>query len=135
MHGVVQKFLLHAGILIPLHPASLMHKNPQRCKIIVVDGMHPIGHKEQSIHLTHWLWTGMDSRSFTRRVPGFTIPICNKITVHVARTVNKHLITKSIILSHPFSIPLPIPGRKAIFSRLYHFLQLCLATFLSFEHR
>ena len=50
MHGVVQKFLLHAGILVPLHPASLMHKNPQRCKIII-HGMHPIGYKEQSIHL------------------------------------------------------------------------------------
>ena len=133
MHGLVQKFLLHAGILVPLCPASLMHKNPQRYKIIV-HGMHPISHKEQSIHLTHWLWTGTDSRSFTRRVPGLTIPICNKITVHVVLAVNKLLITKSIILSHPFSIPLPIPGRKAIFSRLYHFLQLCLATFLSWLH-
>ena len=72
---------------------------------------------------------------FTRQVPGLTITVCNKITVHVALAVNTPLITKTFILSHSFSIPLQIPGRKAIFSRLYHFLQLCLATFLSFEHR
>ena len=41
MHGVVQKSLLHEGILVPLCLASLMHKNPQRCNIIV-HGMHPI---------------------------------------------------------------------------------------------
>ena len=34
-------------ILLPLRPASLTHKNPQRRKII--HGMHPIGYKDQSI--------------------------------------------------------------------------------------
>ena len=36
-----------AVILLPLRPASLIHKNPQRCKII--HGMHPIGCKDRSI--------------------------------------------------------------------------------------
>ena len=35
-------------ILLPLHPASLMHKNPQRHKIN--HGMRPVG-KDQSIDL------------------------------------------------------------------------------------
>ena len=35
-------------ILLPLHPASLTHKNPQRHKII--HGMGPIGCKEGSTH-------------------------------------------------------------------------------------
>ena len=39
-----------AVILLPLHPASLMHKNPQRRKIIYA-GMRPIGHKDQLIDL------------------------------------------------------------------------------------
>ena len=34
-------------ILLPQRPASLTHKNPQRCKII--HGMRPIGYKDQSI--------------------------------------------------------------------------------------
>ena len=34
-------------ILLPLRPASLTHKNPQRRKII--HDMHPIGYKDQSI--------------------------------------------------------------------------------------
>ena len=34
-------------ILLPLHPASLTHKNSQRRKII--HGMRPIGYKDQSI--------------------------------------------------------------------------------------
>ena len=37
-------------ILLPLYPASLMHSNPQRHKII--HGMHPIEHKDGSIHRT-----------------------------------------------------------------------------------
>ena len=36
-------------ILLPLHPASLTHKNPQRRKII--NGMHPIRYKDQSINV------------------------------------------------------------------------------------
>ena len=35
-----------AVILLPLGPVSLMHRNPQRRKII--HGMHPAGHKDQS---------------------------------------------------------------------------------------
>ena len=35
--------------LSPLHPVSLTHKNPPRCKII--HGMRPVGCKEQSIDL------------------------------------------------------------------------------------
>ena len=38
-----------AVILLPLRPASLTYKNPQRRKI--VHGMRPVGHKEQSIDL------------------------------------------------------------------------------------
>lgn len=37
------------AILLPLHLASVTHKNPQRHKI--VHGMHPLGHKDQSIDL------------------------------------------------------------------------------------
>ena len=36
-------------ILLPLRPASLTHKNPQRCKKI--HGMHPIAYKDQSINV------------------------------------------------------------------------------------
>ena len=35
--------------LVPLHPTSLTHKNPQRRKLIY--GMCPAGHKQQSINL------------------------------------------------------------------------------------
>ena len=34
-------------ILLPLHPASLTHKNPQRRKII--HGTRPVGRKDRSI--------------------------------------------------------------------------------------
>ena len=34
---------------VPLHPASLTHKNPQRCKSIY--GMCPAGHKKRSVNL------------------------------------------------------------------------------------
>ena len=40
-------FMIITVILLLLHPASLMHKSPQRCKII--DCMHPIRHKDRSI--------------------------------------------------------------------------------------
>ena len=41
---------IHIGIdFVPLHPASLTHKNPQRCKLIY--GMCPAGHKKRSINL------------------------------------------------------------------------------------
>ena len=33
-----------AAILLPLRPASLMHKNPPRRKII--HGMHPVGRED-----------------------------------------------------------------------------------------
>ena len=36
-------------ILLPLRPASLMNKNPQRSKIN--HGMHPVRRKDQSINL------------------------------------------------------------------------------------
>ena len=36
-------------ILLPLRPESLVHKNPQRCKIIHV--MRPVGRKARSIDL------------------------------------------------------------------------------------
>ena len=42
---------LNAVILLPLHPVSLMHKNPQRCKITIL-GMCPVGHKDFFL-----LWT------------------------------------------------------------------------------
>ena len=32
-------------ILLPLHPASLVHENPQRCTKVY--GMHPVGHKDR----------------------------------------------------------------------------------------
>ena len=35
-------------MLLPLRPVSLTHKNPQRRKII--HGIHPVGHKDQSIN-------------------------------------------------------------------------------------
>ena len=35
--------------LVPLHPTSLTHKNPQRRKLIY--GTCPAGHKQQSINL------------------------------------------------------------------------------------
>ena len=41
--------VLFAVILLPLSPASLMHKNPQRRKII--HGMRPVGRKNRSIDL------------------------------------------------------------------------------------
>ena len=37
----------HSVILLPLHPASLTHRNPQRPKII--HGMLPVGHKHRLI--------------------------------------------------------------------------------------
>ena len=40
-------------ILLPLHPVSLPHKNPQRRKII--HGIHPVGHKDQSITQSIWI--------------------------------------------------------------------------------
>ena len=40
---------LFAVILLLLSPASLMHKNPQRRKII--HGMRPVGRKNRSIDL------------------------------------------------------------------------------------
>ena len=40
-------------ILLPLRPASLMHKNPQRCKII--HRMRPIGRKHRLIDLNMFL--------------------------------------------------------------------------------
>ena len=43
-----------AVILLSLCPASLMHKNPQRHKIII-HGMHPVGHNYQTIDL-NILW-------------------------------------------------------------------------------
>ena len=50
-------------ILLPRHPASLTHKNPQRQKIIC-DMCH-VGHKDQIIDL---------------KMSGLTLTICNKIT-------------------------------------------------------
>ena len=41
--------MIETVILLPLRPASLTHKNPQRCKII--HGMHPVGCKDRSIDL------------------------------------------------------------------------------------
>ena len=35
---------LNAVILLAMHPVSVMHKKPQRCKII--HSMRPIGHKD-----------------------------------------------------------------------------------------
>ena len=40
---------LFAVILLPLSPASLTHKNPQRRKII--HGMRPVGRKDRLIDL------------------------------------------------------------------------------------
>ena len=40
-------------ILLPLRPASLTHKNPQRHKIIC--GKHPVGHKDRLIDLKMFL--------------------------------------------------------------------------------
>ena len=50
-------------ILLPRHPASLTHKNPQRQKIIC--DMCQVGHKDQIIDL---------------KMSGLTLTICNKIT-------------------------------------------------------
>ena len=50
-------------ILLPWHPASLTHKNPQRQKIIC-DMCH-VGHKDQIIDL---------------KMSGLALTICNKIT-------------------------------------------------------
>ena len=41
--------ILYTVILLPLRPPSLMHKNPQRCKIN--HGMCPMGRKDRSIDL------------------------------------------------------------------------------------
>ena len=43
-----------AGILLPLHPGSLTHKNLQRRKIIC--GMHPVGSNDRSIDLKMFLY-------------------------------------------------------------------------------
>ena len=43
-----------AVILLPLRPASPMHKNPQRHKMI--HGMRPVGRKERSIDLKILSW-------------------------------------------------------------------------------
>ena len=40
---------LEAVILFSLRPVSLMHKNPQRCKII--HGMRPVERKDRSLDL------------------------------------------------------------------------------------
>ena len=50
-------------ILLPRHPSSLAHKNPQRQKIIC--DMRHVGHKDQIIDL---------------KMSGLTLTICNKIT-------------------------------------------------------
>ena len=47
------KFKIYTVILLPLGPASLMHKNPQRRKII--HGIRPSGGKERSIDLMIFL--------------------------------------------------------------------------------
>ena len=39
------KSMIETVILLPLCPASLTHRNPQRCKII--HGMHPVGCKDR----------------------------------------------------------------------------------------
>ena len=43
-----------AGILLPLRPGSLKHKNPQRRKIIC--GMRPVGCKDRLIVLKMFLY-------------------------------------------------------------------------------
>ena len=58
-----KKLLPRVVILLPRHPASLAHKNPQRQKIIC-DMCH-VGHKDQIIDL---------------KMSGLTLTICNKIT-------------------------------------------------------
>ena len=45
---------VRAPILLPLRPASVMHKNPQRHKII--HGMRPVGCKERWIDLKIPFW-------------------------------------------------------------------------------
>ena len=46
-----------AGILLPLCPGSLTHKNPQRRKIIC--GMHPVGCNDRLIDLKMFLYNIM----------------------------------------------------------------------------
>ena len=58
-----QELQPRAVILLPLHPASLTHENPQRQKIIC-DMCH-IGHKVQIIDL---------------KMSGLTLTICHKFT-------------------------------------------------------
>lgn len=41
----VNSWITSPVILLPLHPKSLMHENPQSCKIIY--GMHPVGYKDR----------------------------------------------------------------------------------------
>ena len=72
-----QELQPRAVILLPLHPASLTHKNPQK---IICDMCH-IGHKDQIIDL---------------KMSGLTVTICNKIT---ARAKYNHGNTLSGI--HP----------------------------------
>ena len=50
-----------SGVLLPLCPATLMHKNPQRRKII--HGIFPVGLKEQSIDLK--IFTGAQPKAGT----------------------------------------------------------------------
>ena len=40
-------------ILLPLRPASLIHKNPQRCKIN--HGMRPVGRQYRSIDVNMYI--------------------------------------------------------------------------------
>ena len=46
--------MVHTVILLPLHPASLMHKNPQRCKIIE-HSMHPV-RTQKEIDQFEYFW-------------------------------------------------------------------------------
>ena len=46
-----------AGILLPVPPGSLTHKNPQRRKRIC--GMHPVGCKDRLIDLKMFLYNIM----------------------------------------------------------------------------
>ena len=45
----IPHFMSKPVILLPLRPVFLMHKNPQRRKI--VHGMHPVGCEDRSIDL------------------------------------------------------------------------------------
>ena len=42
---------LWQSVILPLHPVSLTHKNPQKRKII--HGMRPVAHKDRSINHEH----------------------------------------------------------------------------------